>query len=65
VKFIVTGGAGLIGSALVRHLLSDTHHEVVNLDKLTYAGNLDSLVSVVAPNNQISPKLLFALISSH
>jgi len=39
----VTGGAGFIGSAVVRHLLRDTHARVVNLDKLTYAANLDSL----------------------
>jgi dTDP-glucose 4,6-dehydratase len=40
---LVTGGAGFIGSALVRHLLAETTHNVVNVDKLTYAGNLDSL----------------------
>lgn len=39
----VTGGAGFIGSAVVRHLLRDTHARVVNIDKLTYAANLESL----------------------
>ena len=43
---IVTGGAGFIGSAVVRHLINDTNHTVVNLDKLTYAGNLESLNEV-------------------
>jgi len=43
---LVTGGAGFIGSAVVRHLISHTNHRVVNVDKLTYAGNLESLVSV-------------------
>lgn len=42
----MTGGAGFIGSAVVRHLINDTDHKVFNLDKLTYAGNLDSLGSV-------------------
>ncbi len=45
-KILLTGGAGFIGSALVRYLVSETENEVVNLDKLTYAGNLDSLLPV-------------------
>ena len=45
-RIIVTGGAGFIGSAVLRHLMANTTHEVANLDKLTYAGNLESLVSV-------------------
>jgi dTDP-glucose 4,6-dehydratase len=46
-RFLITGGAGFIGSALVRHLIEHTEHAVVNVDKLTYAGNLESLASVV------------------
>ncbi|WP_136475077.1 dTDP-glucose 4,6-dehydratase [Pseudomonas sp. DG56-2] len=45
-KILVTGGAGFIGSAVIRHILSNTVDTVVNLDKLTYAGNLDSLINV-------------------
>ena len=45
---MVTGGAGFIGSAVVRHLLQETDYHVVNVDKLTYAGNLASLSSVDA-----------------
>lgn len=45
-RILVTGGAGFIGSALIRHLLGETGHEVLNLDKLTYAGVLSSLAPI-------------------
>jgi len=45
-KLIVTGGAGFIGSAVIRYLISSTDYEIINIDKLTYAGNLESLLPV-------------------
>ncbi len=45
-NILVTGGAGFIGSAVIRHLIADTRHEAVNLDKLTYAANPASLAAV-------------------
>src|SRR5690554_3466024 len=45
-KILVTGGAGFIGSAVIRHIIQNTQGSVINLDKLTYAGNLESLANV-------------------
>ena len=49
-NFIVTGGAGFIGSALIRFLIEETNHDVLNIDKLTYAGDLNSLASISKNN---------------
>ncbi|UDQ96947.1 dTDP-glucose 4,6-dehydratase [Lentisphaerota bacterium WC36G] len=45
-NILITGGAGFIGSALVREIINNTEHNVLNVDKLTYAGNLESLTSI-------------------
>lgn len=45
-NILVTGGAGFIGSAVIRHIIKNTNNQVLNVDKLTYAGNLESLVEV-------------------
>jgi len=53
-KIVITGGAGFIGSALIRHIIDNTDHIAINVDKLTYAGNLESLVTV-----EDSPRYFF------
>ena len=40
---LVTGGAGFIGSNFIRHIIENTKHKIINIDKLSYAGNLDNL----------------------
>ncbi len=50
---LVTGGAGFIGSALIRHIISHTEYKVINIDKLTYSGNLESLKSIESNQNYI------------
>lgn len=45
-KYLITGGAGFIGSAVIRYIINHTEDEVLNIDKLTYAGNLESLIGV-------------------
>ena len=53
-KILITGGAGFIGSAVIRHIIKHTEHQVLNIDKLTYAGNLESLAEV-----EKSPRYFF------
>ena len=53
-KLLITGGAGFIGSAVIRHIIANTQASVVNIDKLTYAGNLESLADVAG-----SPRYAF------
>jgi len=56
-RFLITGGAGFIGSAVIRELINNTNHSVINLDKLTYAGNLQSLESVNSSDRYIFEKV--------
>jgi dTDP-glucose 4,6-dehydratase len=59
-KIIVTGGAGFIGSAVIRQYINETDHEVINLDALTYAGNLESIQSI-----ESNPRYHFEQVDIH
>jgi dTDP-glucose 4,6-dehydratase len=52
-KILITGGAGFIGSAVIRYIINHTDDSIVNVDKLTYAGNLDSLIEVAHDDRHI------------
>ncbi|WP_026972639.1 dTDP-glucose 4,6-dehydratase [Aliagarivorans marinus] len=71
-NILVTGGAGFIGSAFIRHVISSTPHSVINLDKLTYAGNLSSLQCVsgssryqFAQGDIADEQLVSSLLTTH
>ena len=52
-QLLITGGAGFIGSAVIRHIINNTNHSVINVDKLTYAGNVESLTSIDAKDSKL------------
>lgn len=61
-KILVTGGAGFIGSAVVRHIINNTQDSVVNVDKLTYAGNPNHLLMFLILNAMFLFMRIFAML---
>ena len=56
-KILITGGAGFIGSAVIRYIINDTEHSILNIDKITYAGNLESLKSISSNSKYVFEKV--------
>jgi len=56
-KILVTGGAGFIGSATIRHIINETSDSVINVDKLTYAGNLEALQDIASDSRYVFEKV--------
>ena len=56
-KILVTGGAGFIGSAVVRYIINNIEDRVINVDKLTHAGDLESLVGIESSNRCVSEQV--------
>lgn len=63
-RILVTGGAGFIGSAVVRHIIDGTPDSVVVVDKLTYAGNLESLAVVAKTSAMHLSRSIFVIALS-
>lgn len=61
-KIVITGGAGFIGSAVIRHIINNTQDSVVNVDKLTYAGNTESLADVSDSERYVLNMRIFAML---
>lgn len=61
-KIVITGGAGFIGSAVIRHIINNTQDSVVNVDKLTYAGNPNHLLMFLVLNVMFLNMRIFAML---
>lgn len=56
-KILITGGAGFIGSAVIRYIINNTEHSILNIDKITYAGNLESLKPISSNSKYVFEKV--------